>query len=151
MATRHNGLIVTGCLIGGLVAALALVVGPVAGAQELVITGTVLHTSVGAAITLPLTIGEEYGWRGYLLPPLLPLGEVGAAVLLGLVSVVASVRSRCIKRERASTVRHRPLNTSSGQRAELLKLRQELRAGSPRSRSDERRRPGLDDSTASAS
>src|SRR5688500_19550452 len=44
MATRHNGLIVTGCLIGGLVAALALVVGPVAGAQEHVITGTVLLT-----------------------------------------------------------------------------------------------------------
>ncbi len=68
---------------------------------------------IGSAFTFPLTIGEEYGWRGYLLPPLLPLGEVGAAVLLGLVSVVASVRSRCIKRERASTVRHRPLNTSS--------------------------------------
>jgi pimeloyl-ACP methyl ester carboxylesterase len=44
MATRHIGLIVTGCLIGGLVAVLALVVGPVAGAQEHVITGTVLLT-----------------------------------------------------------------------------------------------------------
>jgi hypothetical protein len=44
MATSHIGLIVTGCLIGGLVAALALVVGPVAGAQEHVITGTVLLT-----------------------------------------------------------------------------------------------------------
>jgi pimeloyl-ACP methyl ester carboxylesterase len=44
MATRHIGLIVSGCLIGGLVAALALVVGPVAGAQEHVISGTVLLT-----------------------------------------------------------------------------------------------------------
>src|SRR5687767_2618977 len=44
MATRHIGLIVTGCLIGGLVAALVLVVGSVAGAQEHVITGTVLLT-----------------------------------------------------------------------------------------------------------
>jgi pimeloyl-ACP methyl ester carboxylesterase len=44
MATRHVGLIVTGCLIGGLAAALALVVGPVAGAQEHVITGTVVLT-----------------------------------------------------------------------------------------------------------
>src|SRR5687767_5710198 len=44
MATRHIGLIVTGCLIGGLVAALVLVVGPVAGAQEHVITGTALLT-----------------------------------------------------------------------------------------------------------
>src|SRR5688572_28441108 len=44
MATRHIDLIVTASLIGGLVAALALVVGPVAGAQEHVITGTVLLT-----------------------------------------------------------------------------------------------------------
>jgi hypothetical protein len=44
MATHNISLIVTGCLIGGLVAALTLVVGPVAGAQEHVITGTVLLT-----------------------------------------------------------------------------------------------------------
>jgi pimeloyl-ACP methyl ester carboxylesterase len=44
MATRHIGLIVSGCLIGGLVATVALVMGPVAGAREHVITGTVLLT-----------------------------------------------------------------------------------------------------------
>jgi pimeloyl-ACP methyl ester carboxylesterase len=55
MATRHIGLIVTGCLIGGLVAALALVVGPVAGAQEHVITGTVLLT-FSASWTLLATL-----------------------------------------------------------------------------------------------
>jgi CAAX protease family protein len=32
-----------------------------------------------------LTFGEEYGWRGYLLPKLLPLGEVKAAVIVGLI------------------------------------------------------------------
>jgi uncharacterized protein len=32
-----------------------------------------------------LTLGEEYGWRGYLLPKLLPLGEVKAAVIVGLI------------------------------------------------------------------
>ncbi len=32
-----------------------------------------------------LTFGEEYGWRGYLLPKLLPLGEVKAAVVVGLI------------------------------------------------------------------
>jgi pimeloyl-ACP methyl ester carboxylesterase len=57
MATRHIGLIVTGCLIGGLVGALALVVGPVAGAQEHVITGTVLLTfSASWALLATLSI-----------------------------------------------------------------------------------------------
>jgi hypothetical protein len=39
-------------------------------------------------IALPLTVftfGEEYGWRGYLLPGLLPLGEIRASVQLGLI------------------------------------------------------------------
>jgi pimeloyl-ACP methyl ester carboxylesterase len=44
MAMQHIGRIVTVSLVGGLVVALALVVGPVAGAQEHVITGTVLLT-----------------------------------------------------------------------------------------------------------
>jgi alpha/beta hydrolase fold len=44
MATQHIGRIVTVSLVGGLVAAPALVVDPVAGAQEHVITGTVLLT-----------------------------------------------------------------------------------------------------------
>src|SRR3954452_3248460 len=42
--TPHIGRIVSGCLVGGLVVALALVVGPVGGAQEHVITGTILLT-----------------------------------------------------------------------------------------------------------
>jgi membrane protease YdiL (CAAX protease family) len=31
------------------------------------------------------TLGEEYGWRGYLLPRLLPLGEIRATMLVGLI------------------------------------------------------------------
>jgi len=34
---------------------------------------------------VPFTLGEEYGWRGYLLPRLLPLGEIRASLLVGLI------------------------------------------------------------------
>jgi len=40
---------------------------------------------IGGAVGLPLTLGEEYGWRGYLLPHLLPLGEIKATLIVGLV------------------------------------------------------------------
>jgi membrane protease YdiL (CAAX protease family) len=36
-------------------------------------------------LNVPFTFGEEYGWRGYLLPRLLPLGEVRATLLVGLI------------------------------------------------------------------
>ena len=82
MATRHLGLIVTGCLIGGLGAALALVVGPVAGAQEHVITGTVLLTfsaSWALLATLSMVRTEQpqrwaFGLAGFM-------GLAGAALL----------------------------------------------------------------------
>jgi membrane protease YdiL (CAAX protease family) len=40
---------------------------------------------VGVPIGTLLAFGEEFGWRGYLLPKLLPLGEVKAAVIVGLI------------------------------------------------------------------
>ncbi len=40
---------------------------------------------IGVAITTVLAFGEEYGWRGYLLPRLLPLGEVKGTLVLGLI------------------------------------------------------------------
>jgi CAAX protease family protein len=43
---------------------------------------------IGGALGLPLTLGEEYGWRGYLLPRLLPLGEIKATVIVGLIWTV---------------------------------------------------------------
>jgi len=40
---------------------------------------------LNSLIGIPLAFGEEYGWRGYLLPRLLPLGEVKATLLLGMI------------------------------------------------------------------
>ena len=61
MATHSIGRVVTASLVGGLVVALALVVGPAAGAQEYAITGTVLvrvhscgRESRGGAMIHPL-------------------------------------------------------------------------------------------------
>ena len=42
-------------------------------------------TFVGVPIGTLLAFGEEFGWRGYLLPQLLPLGEVKAALIVGLI------------------------------------------------------------------
>jgi hypothetical protein len=39
---------------------------------------------VGTPISAVLALGEEYGWRGYLLPRLLPLGEVKASIVVAL-------------------------------------------------------------------
>jgi pimeloyl-ACP methyl ester carboxylesterase len=83
MATRHIGLIVSGCLIGGLVAALALVVGPVAGAQEHVITGTVLLTfssSWALLATLSMLRTEQPQRWAFALASFMALA--GAALLV---------------------------------------------------------------------
>jgi CAAX protease family protein len=40
---------------------------------------------LGVPVTALLTLGEEYGWRGYLLRKLLPLGEVKAGVVVGVI------------------------------------------------------------------
>ena len=39
----------------------------------------------GVTFSALFAFGEEYGWRGYLLRKLLPLGEVRAAVIVGLI------------------------------------------------------------------
>jgi hypothetical protein len=39
---------------------------------------------VATPVSTLLAFGEEYGWRGYLLPRLLPLGEVRASIVVAL-------------------------------------------------------------------
>lgn len=36
-------------------------------------------------LLIPLGIGEEYGWRGYLLPRILPMGEIKGTLVLGII------------------------------------------------------------------
>lgn len=46
---------------------------------------TVEAFTIGIVINMLLTFGEEFGWRGYLLPRLAPLGGIPAAILVGIV------------------------------------------------------------------
>ena len=41
--------------------------------------------TLGLPINMLFTFGEELGWRGYLLPRLIPFGEVRAALIVGVV------------------------------------------------------------------
>jgi membrane protease YdiL (CAAX protease family) len=49
------------------------------------ITSTVLAFTFGIPFNMIFTFGEEFGWRGYLLPRLAPLGGVPAALIVGVV------------------------------------------------------------------
>jgi uncharacterized protein len=44
-----------------------------------------LVTILSALVATPVTFGEEWGWRGYLLPGLLPLGQWPALLLSGAI------------------------------------------------------------------
>jgi membrane protease YdiL (CAAX protease family) len=56
----------------------------VASIQVIVAIGF-LFTVVYALVITPFTFGEEWGWRGYLLPHLLPLGQWPALLLTGAI------------------------------------------------------------------
>lgn len=49
------------------------------------ISQTVLAFTLAIPINMIFTFGEEFGWRGYLLPRLSPLGGVQAAIITGIV------------------------------------------------------------------
>ena len=46
---------------------------------------TLVHTAIGLAIGMVLAMGEEVGWRGYMLPRLVAIGPLGAMLLVGLL------------------------------------------------------------------
>ncbi|HEX6554634.1 MAG TPA: CPBP family intramembrane glutamic endopeptidase [Ktedonobacteraceae bacterium] len=58
-------------------------------AQQLALSGILI--SIALAFTLGIifnmifTFGEEFGWRGYLLPRLSPLGGIYAAIITGII------------------------------------------------------------------
>jgi len=49
------------------------------------ISQTILAFTLGILLNMIFTFGEEFGWRGYLLPRLSPLGGVQAAIITGIV------------------------------------------------------------------
>jgi membrane protease YdiL (CAAX protease family) len=63
------------------------------GAQQMLSMGPIQvvvlfglgFTLLYALLITPLTFGEEWGWRGYLLPQLLPLGQWPALLLSGAI------------------------------------------------------------------
>ncbi len=50
-----------------------------------IISQTALAFTLAILINMIFTFGEEFGWRGYLLPKLAPLGGVRAAIIVGVV------------------------------------------------------------------
>jgi uncharacterized protein len=45
----------------------------------------VMLLAIGTPVSAVLAFGEEYGWRGYLLPKLLALGEIKASIVIALI------------------------------------------------------------------
>jgi pimeloyl-ACP methyl ester carboxylesterase len=78
MSIHYTGRIVIGCLTGGLVLALVLVAGPVAGAQEHVITGTVLLAFAASWALLAVLSRQPQRWAAGLA---WFMGTAGAGLL----------------------------------------------------------------------
>lgn len=58
---------------------------PVRLATISIISQAILAFTLAIPINMIATFGEEFGWRGYLLPKLAPLGGVWAALIIGVI------------------------------------------------------------------
>jgi membrane protease YdiL (CAAX protease family) len=55
------------------------------GPRGVLVLQVVQAVLLGPLLNAPVSFGEEWGWRGYLLPRLLPLGQWRALVLSGVI------------------------------------------------------------------
>lgn len=53
--------------------------------MAIVLSQVLLGLTLGPVFNMLFTMGEELGWRGYLLPQLLPLGQWKAVLLSGII------------------------------------------------------------------
>ncbi len=53
--------------------------------EVIVLSQILLGLTLGPVINMLFTMGEELGWRGYLLPHLMPLGQWKAVLLSGVI------------------------------------------------------------------
>jgi len=62
---------------------------PGLSAQQLaiisIITSAALAFTLAVPVNMIFTFGEEFGWRGYLLPRLAPMGGISAAIITGVI------------------------------------------------------------------
>ncbi|MFB6096037.1 MAG: lysostaphin resistance A-like protein [Haloferacaceae archaeon] len=71
--------------LSGLSAVLAQSGVPAGSVWTVVVLQSVLAVVISPVVNAPATFGEEFGWRGYLLPKLLPLGERRAVLYSGAI------------------------------------------------------------------
>jgi len=50
-----------------------------------ILTQSILAFTLALPFNMIFTFGEEFGWRGYLLPRLAPLGGIPAAIITGII------------------------------------------------------------------
>lgn len=71
------------------------------------VAGLALSIALGATVFAALALGSEFGWRGYLLPRMMPLGRLPAYVITGLLWgawFLPLVYGYCLRMEQMETL-----------------------------------------------